>query len=73
MCLPPRSSQAGFTCQPSPCHLPHPFQVAVTDGSGAAVHLEVWDMPIENFGRFMLQVRPSQQGGGGGGGKRRPA
>ncbi|PSC69639.1 allophanate hydrolase [Micractinium conductrix] len=35
-----------------------PGMVAVTDGSGAAVHLEVWDMPIENFGRFMLQVPP---------------
>lgn len=33
-----------------------PGMVAVQDGSGAAVHLEVWEMPIENFGRFMLQV-----------------
>jgi hypothetical protein len=30
--------------------------VAVTDSSGAAVHLEVWEVPIENFGHFMLQV-----------------
>lgn len=33
--------------------------VAVTDGSGAAVHLEVWEMPIQNFGHFMLQARPA--------------
>ena len=32
--------------------------VAVTDGSGAAVHLEVWEMPIEQFGHFMLLVPP---------------
>lgn len=35
-----------------------PGMVAVTDGSGAAVHLEVWEMPIQNFGHFMLQVPP---------------
>lgn len=35
-----------------------PGMVTVTDGSGAAVHLEVWEMPIENFGHFMLQVPP---------------
>lgn len=26
-------------------------------GGGAAVHLEVWEMPLESFGAFMLQVR----------------
>ncbi|KAL4418867.1 hypothetical protein ABPG77_002623 [Micractinium sp. CCAP 211/92] len=35
-----------------------PGMIAVTDGSGAAVHLEVWEMPIQNFGHFMLQVPP---------------
>ena len=34
-----------------------PGMVAVTDGSGGAVHLEVWEMPIENVGRFLVQVR----------------
>ena len=34
-----------------------PGMVAVTDGSGTAVHMEIWEMPIENFGRFMLLVR----------------
>ena len=32
--------------------------VAVTDGSGASVHLELWEMPIEQFGHFMLLVPP---------------
>lgn len=35
-----------------------PGMVAVADGSGTAVHLEVWEMPIQNFGHFMLQVPP---------------
>jgi hypothetical protein len=34
-----------------------PGMIYVTDGSGAAIDLEVWEMPIENFGDFMLQVR----------------
>lgn len=36
-----------------------PGMVALPPGSGggAAVHLEVWEMPLENFGAFMLQVR----------------
>jgi len=33
-----------------------PGMVAVTDGSGTAVHLELWEMPIEKFGHFMQLV-----------------
>lgn len=33
-----------------------PGMVTVVDGSGSAVYLEVWEMPIENFGHFILQV-----------------
>lgn len=33
-----------------------PGMIAVTDGSGAAVHLEVWDMPIENVGQSVNLV-----------------
>ncbi|KAL4858303.1 Allophanate hydrolase [Chlorella vulgaris] len=35
-----------------------PGMVTVVDGSGSAVYLEVWEMPIENFGHFILQVPP---------------
>ncbi|KAI7838880.1 hypothetical protein COHA_007346 [Chlorella ohadii] len=37
-----------------------PGMVALPPGSsgGAAVHLEVWEMPLENFGSFMVQVPP---------------
>jgi len=35
-----------------------PGAVLVTDGSGAALEVEVWDIPLENFGRFMVRVPP---------------
>ncbi len=35
-----------------------PGAILATDGSGAALEVEVWDIPIENFGRFMLRVPP---------------
>jgi allophanate hydrolase len=35
-----------------------PGAVFVRDGSGAALEVEVWDMPLENFGRFMVRVQP---------------
>jgi allophanate hydrolase len=35
-----------------------PGAVFVTDGSGAALEVEVWDIPLENFGRFMVRVPP---------------
>lgn len=38
-----------------------PGMIRVTDGSGASIDLEVWEMPIENFGHFMVQVRKGLQ------------
>ena len=35
-----------------------PGAVFVTDGGGAALEVEVWDIPLENFGRFMVRVPP---------------
>jgi len=35
-----------------------PGAVFVRDGSGAALEVEVWDIPLENFGRFMVRVPP---------------
>ena len=35
-----------------------PGAVFVTDGSGAALEVEVWDIPLENFGRFIVRVQP---------------
>ena len=68
----PRQNHAGVTEQPWPsftrrCRLyaftdangkTKPGMVALPPGSsgGAAVHLEVWEMPLENFGSFMVQV-----------------
>ena len=35
-----------------------PGMVRVLDGeAGKDFYLELWDMPVENFGRFMLQAR----------------
>jgi allophanate hydrolase len=35
-----------------------PGAVFVRDGSGAALEVEVWDIPLERFGRFMMRVPP---------------
>jgi allophanate hydrolase len=35
-----------------------PGAVFVRDGSGAALEVEVWDIPFENFGRFMARIPP---------------
>jgi allophanate hydrolase len=35
-----------------------PGAVFVRDGSGAALEVEVWDIPFENFGRFMARISP---------------
>lgn len=35
---------------------PKPGMIYVTDGSGASIDLEVWELPSENFGAFMQQV-----------------
>lgn len=35
-----------------------PGAVFVRDGSGAGLEVEVWDIPLENFGRFMVRVPP---------------
>ena len=35
-----------------------PGAVFVRDGSGAALEVEVWDIPLEHFGRFMVRVPP---------------
>ena len=35
-----------------------PGAVLVRDGSGAALEVEVWDIALEQFGRFMVRVPP---------------
>ncbi len=35
-----------------------PGAVLVTDGSGAAIELEVWEVPLANLGRFVRQIPP---------------
>jgi hypothetical protein len=35
-----------------------PGAVFVKDGSGAALEVEVWDIPLEHVGRFMVRVPP---------------
>lgn len=61
----PATAQRCLPGPPAPCRLyaftdatgkTKPGMVAVADGSGTAVHLEVWEMPIQNFGHFMLQA-----------------
>lgn len=36
--------------------------VYTTDGTGAAIDLEVWELPVENFGHFMLQASSGHVG-----------
>ena len=35
-----------------------PGAVFVRDGSGAALEVEIWDIPLEHVGRFMVRVPP---------------
>lgn len=35
-----------------------PGAIRVTDGSGAAIALELWEMPVANLGSFVRQIPP---------------
>lgn len=35
-----------------------PGMIAVGTARGAAIELEVWDMPVDNVGKFLLQIPP---------------